>query len=91
MAAVSDAQRLVSVVPKSARDRLLLARAYASAGNRRQLDRTLWDAFHSIPANRDVYEALRAHVAKFDGPDAVGHVDAEYRQQQDTELVKEFI
>ncbi len=44
-----------------------------------------------IPANRDLYEALRAHVAKFDGPDAVGHVDAEYRQQQDTELVKEFI
>ena len=91
MAAVSDAQRLVSVLPKSPRDRLLLARAYAAAGDRRQLDRTLWDAFHTIPANRDLYEALRAHVAKFGGADAVSNVDAEYRQQQDTELVKEFI
>lgn len=91
LAAVSDAQRLVSVLPKSARDRLSLARAYSAAGDHRQLDRTLWNAFHTIPANRDLYEALRAHVAKFDGADAVSNVDAEYRQQQDTELVKEFI
>ena len=90
-AAISDAQRLVSVLPKSARDRLLLARAYAAAGDRRQIDRTLWDAFHQIPANRELYEALRAHVAKFDGSEAVSNVDAEYRQQQDVELAREFI
>ena len=91
IAAISDAQRLVSVLPKSARDRLLLARAYVAAGDSRQLDRTLWNAFHEIPANRDLYEALRAHVAKSDGPDAAEAVDEEYRHQQDAELVREFI
>ena len=91
MAAVTDAQRLVSVMPKSARDRLLLARAYDAAKDRRQLDRTLWDAFHEIPGNRDLYEALRAHVAKDGGPDAVRSVDDEYAHQKDVELAREFI
>lgn len=91
IAAISDAQRLVSVLPKSARDRLLLARAYSAAGDVRQLDRTLWDAFHEIPANRDLFEALRAHVAKVDGPDAAKGVEEEYRHQQDAQLVKDFI
>ena len=91
MAAITDAQRLVVVLPKSARDRLLLARAYTAAGNRRQVDRTLWDAFHEIPANRELYDALRMHVSKFGGRDAVQSVDSEYRQAQDAELVREFI
>ena len=91
LAAVTDAQRLVVVLPKSARDRLLLARAYAAAGNARQVDRTLWDAFHEIPANRELYEALRAYVSKSGNRDAVQNVDSEYRQKQDTELVREFI
>ena len=38
--AIIDAQRLVSVVPRSAQDRLLLARAYSAAGDQRQVDRT---------------------------------------------------
>jgi predicted Zn-dependent protease len=91
IAAVSDAQRLVSVLPKSARDRLLLARAYSAAGDGRQLDRTLWDAFHEIPANRDLYEALRGHVAKVEGMEAADGVDEEYRHQQDAKLVRDFI
>ena len=91
LAAVTDAQRLVSVMPKSARDRLLLARAYDAAKDRRQLDRTLWDAFHEIPGNRDLYEALRAHVAKSGGPDAARSVDDEYAHQKDVELAREFI
>jgi len=90
-AAISDAQRLVSVLPKSARDRLLLAKAYAAAGDGRQLDRTLWDAFHEIRGNRRIYEVLRAHVAKTDGPDAVSGIDDEYRHQLDAELIQEFI
>jgi len=91
IAAVSDAQRLVSVLPKSARDRLLLARAYSAAGDGRQLDRTLWEAFHEIPANRDLYEALRGHVAKVEGMEAADGVDEEYRHQQDAKLVRDFI
>jgi hypothetical protein len=89
-AAVTDAQRLVSVSPRSARERLLLARAYAAAGDQRQVDRTLWDAFHEIPADFLLYEALRAHVVKSDGAEAATRVDAEFRQQQDVELARDF-
>jgi predicted Zn-dependent protease len=89
-AAIADAQRLVSVSPRSARERLLLARAYAAAGDQRQLDRTLWDAFHEIPANFLLFEALRAHVVKSGGTEAVARVDAEFRQQQDVELARGF-
>lgn len=90
-AAIRDAQRLISVVPRSARDRLLLARAYSAAGDQRQVDRTLWDAFHEIPANLMLYEVLRAHVERTSGPEAATRVDAEFQQQQDTRLSREFI
>jgi predicted Zn-dependent protease len=90
-AAITDAQRLISVVPRSARDRLLLARAYSAAGDERQVDRTLWDAFHEIPANLRLYVTLRAHVARTGGPEAATRVDAEFQQQQDTDLSREFI
>ena len=89
-AAITDAQRLVSVSPRSARERLLLARAFAAAGDQRQVDRTLWDAFHEIPANFLLYEALRAHVVKSGGAEAAARVDAEFRQQQDVELARDF-
>lgn len=89
-AAITDAQRLVSVSPRSARERLLLARAFASAGDQRQVDRTLWDAFHEIPANFLLYEALRMHVVKSGGAEAAARVDAEFRQQQDDDLVRDF-
>ena len=90
-AAITDAQRLVSVTPRSARDRLLLARAYSAAGDQRQVDRTLWDAFHEIPANLILYEALRARVERSGGPEAAARVDAEFQQQQDVDLSREFI
>jgi predicted Zn-dependent protease len=89
--AITDAQRLVSVLPRSARDRLLLAHAYSAAGDQRQVDRTLWDAFHEIPANLRLYEALRTHVEGSGGPEATARVDAEFEQQQDTDLSREFI
>ena len=90
-AAIVDAQRLVSVVPKSARYHLLLARAYAAAGESRQVDRTLWNAFHNIPANVLLFEALRAHVQRSSGDDAAERVTAEFQQQQDAELSRELI
>ena len=89
-AAVTDAQRLVSVSPRSARERLLLARAFGAAGDQRQLDRTLWDAFHEIPANFLLYDALRAHVVKSGGSEAAARVDSEFRQQQDVDLARDF-
>lgn len=90
-AAISDAQRLVSVAPKSARERLLLMKAYVAAGDMRQVDRTLWDAFHEIPGDFELYETLRAHVVRTQGPDAAKAVDAEFAQQRDVELTREFI
>jgi predicted Zn-dependent protease len=90
-AAIIDAQRLVSVEPRSARDRLLLARAFAVAGDGRQVDRTLWNAFHDLEGNFETYEALRAHVERTDGPDAAAAVDEEFKQQRDVALAREFI
>lgn len=89
--AITDAQRLVSVAPNSARYHLLLARAYSAAGDQRQVDRTLWNAFHTIPANLLLFEALRARIFRTAGPDAAARVDAEFQQQQDAELSREFI
>ena len=89
-AAITDAQRLVSVSPRSARERLMLARAFAAAGDQRQMDRTLWDAFHEIPADFLLYEALRAHVVRSGNTEAAGRVDAEFRQQQDVVLARGF-
>ena len=89
-AAIKDAQRLVSVSPRSARDRLLLARAYTAAGEKRQADRTLWDAFHEIPADFLLYETLRAHLVKSRGAEAAAGVDTEFQQQQDVELYRNF-
>jgi predicted Zn-dependent protease len=90
-AAIVDAQRLVSVAPDSATDRALLARAYAAAGDRRQVDRTLWNAFHEIPANFDTYEPLRQYVLKTDGADAAKAIDDEFKEQRDIALAREFI
>ena len=90
-AAIIDAQRLVSVEPRSASDRLLLARAFAAAGDSRQVDRTLWNAFHDIEGSFEAYEALRAHVERTDGADGVAAVDEEFKQQRDMALAREFI
>ena len=89
-AAIKDGQRLVSISPRSARDRLLLARAFAAAEEQRQVDRTLWDAFHEIPADLLLYETLRAHVAKTGGAEAAARVDAEFQHQQDVDLFRDF-
>lgn len=56
--AIADAEKLVTVSPASARDRLLLARAYTAANDAQQAQRTLWDAFQAIPANEQIYGAL---------------------------------
>jgi len=90
-AAVRDAQRLVSIAPESAEDRLLLARAYATAGDRRQLERTLWDAFHEIPANRAVYRALHSQMLTRAGVEAARRVTEEYEQQRNVALDREFV
>ena len=90
-AAIIDAQRLVSIKKTSVTDRLLLARAYAATGDKRQVDETLWDAFHEIPGDFDAYTVLRARLQKNGDVDGVRSLDEEFRSQRDTALSRELI
>ncbi|MFL6550292.1 MAG: tetratricopeptide repeat protein, partial [Povalibacter sp.] len=83
-AAVIDAQKLVTVLPNSASDRLLLARCFAAAGDRAWEQRTLWSAFQDIPANQSIYTALLA--MKKGESDATGEVQEEFARQRDAQL-----
>jgi len=83
-AAVLDAQKLVTVVPNSADGRLLLARAFAAAGNKPWMERTLWSAFQDIPGDEHIFAALLS-VRKGD-PDATGELNAEFARQRDSQL-----
>jgi hypothetical protein len=69
----------------------LLARAFAAAGDSRQVDQTLWDAFHDIPGDFEAYEVLRARLQKNGDSDAVRSLDEEFRNQRDTALSLELI
>ena len=82
--AVLDAQKLVTVLPDSASDRLLLARAFAAAGNRPWMERTLWSAFQDIPADKDILAALQS-TRKGDR-EAIGELNAEFARQRDNQL-----
>lgn len=82
--AVLDAQKLVTVLPTSADDRLLLARAFAAAGNKAWMMRTLWSAFQDIPGDEHILAALQA-TRKGDA-DGLAELNAEYTRQRDARL-----
>jgi predicted Zn-dependent protease len=82
--AISDAEKLVTVSPATAADRLLLARAYTAAGDAQQAQRTLWDAFHAIPANEQIYGAL-LHLARSDADSRLALKD-EFTRQTATKI-----
>ena len=84
--AVKDAQKLVTVLPNSAPDRLLLARAFAAAGNKAWADRTLWAAFHDIPADGRIYAALRS--TRSGNADGLAELQAEFERQRDAQIRK---
>ena len=73
----------------SARDRLLLARCYAAAGNSIQSEKALWDGFHDIPASEALFAALRARSQG--NAEAVASLSEEYRQQRSAELYRGFL
>jgi tetratricopeptide (TPR) repeat protein len=83
-AAVEDAQKLVTVLPTSARDRLLLARAYSAAGNRPWTERTLWAAFQDIPGDDNIYSALRS--TRSGNAEAMNQLEAEFERQRAAKL-----
>ena len=83
-AAVIDAQKLVTVLPTVAENRLLLARAFAAAGNKAWMERTLWTAFQDIPADEHILAALQStRKGDHDGTD---ELNAEFARQRDTKL-----
>ena len=84
--AVLDAQKLVTVLPNSAEDRLLLARAFAAAGNQRWMDRTLWSAFQEIPADQHILAALQS--ANKGNPDVLADLNSEFSRQRDNKLTR---
>jgi predicted Zn-dependent protease len=83
-AAIHDAQKLITVLPDSARDRLLLANAFTAAGQKDWANRTLWTAFQDIPANELIYGALRATRAG--NVEAMNEVQQEFDRQRDDQL-----
>lgn len=83
-AAVIDAQKLVTVLPNSARDRLLLARCFAATGNGAWVDRTLWAAFQDIPANERIFAALEA--TKRGNSEGTRELREEFARQRDAVL-----
>ena len=88
--AIEDAQKLVAADQDSARGRLLLARIYGAAGDSDNMRRTLWDGFHQVGDNREIFDALRSLVAKSDGPQAAERLSQEFydlRYQQLTRSV----
>ena len=82
--AVIDAQKLVTVLPASAGDRLLLARCFAAAGKPDWARRTLWSAFQDIPGDERIYAALAA-MRKGD-PDGMAELQEEFARQRDADL-----
>lgn len=85
-AAVIDAQKLVTVLPTSAEDRLLLARAFAAAGNKPWMERTLWSAFQDIPADPDILAALQS--TRRGDKDGLAELNAEFERQRDNRLTR---
>ncbi len=86
-----DAQRLVTVAPGESGGHILLSEVYMALGDRQQAGRTLWNAFHQISADRNIYEALRVFVSRSEGADAAQRIDEEFGDQRDAELTREFI
>jgi tetratricopeptide (TPR) repeat protein len=85
-AAIADAEKVTTVLPNSARDRLLLARAYAAAGNTSWVSRTLWSAFQDIPADEKLFAALE--TTKKGDPDATRELQEEFDHQLDAKLAR---
>ena len=83
-AAIIDAQKLVTVLPESPDDRLLLARSYSAAGKDRWADRTLWDAFQAIPADSNIFAALAAR--KRGDAEGLRDLKEEFDRQLDAKL-----
>jgi predicted Zn-dependent protease len=88
--AIVDAQRLVTISPDSAEDRILLAQAYRASGNQREALRTLWDAFQDLPDDERVVTALQKALASVGDVDGRKRLVDEYEDRRKAKLTKEL-
>ena len=89
--AIVDAQRLISVTPKTGEDRLLLARAYLAAGNHNDVRRTLWDAFQDLPNDERILAALRSVLLSTGDVEGAKRVMDEFADKRSASLEKELV
>jgi predicted Zn-dependent protease len=88
--AVIDAQRLVIINPKSGKDRLLLAQVYRASGNRKEVLRTLWEAFQDLPEDEMVVSALQEALVSAGDADGKQRLTEEYADRRKATLTKEL-
>lgn len=86
--AIEDAQKLVAGNSDSVAARLLLARIHGRAGDGASARRALWDAFHELPGERTIFEALMPLVAASYGPQAVNRLKQEFLDQQNQKMIR---
>jgi tetratricopeptide (TPR) repeat protein len=89
--AVIDAQRLVTITPKTGEDRLLLAQAHLAARNDDEVRRTLWQAFQDLPDDERVYAALKSVLASTGDKEGEQRLANELADRRTTKLTKEMI
>ncbi len=89
--AIVDAQRLVSATPKTGEDRLLLAQAYAAAGSKSDVARTLWEAFQDLPDDERVLTALRNVLVSRGDRDAERRLNNEATDRRMAKLAKDLV
>jgi tetratricopeptide (TPR) repeat protein len=89
--AISDAQRLVSATPNTGEDRLLLAQVFRAAGNKREVVRTLWQAFQDLPDDERVFAALKSVLAATGDAEAERRLNDEFADQRKSKLVKDLV
>ena len=88
--AIIDAQRLVTVSSDNAQDRLILAQAYQASNNKREVLRTLWDAFQDLPGDERIYSALRSALASTGDADGARRLNEEFADRKKAKLTKDL-
>jgi tetratricopeptide (TPR) repeat protein len=88
--AVVDAQRLVSANPDAGENRLLLAQAFHAARNKREVTRTLWQAFQDLPEDERILGALKSALVSTGDLDGVRRLNDEFADQRKAKLVKDL-
>ena len=88
--AIEDAQKLVAADRNSPQARLNLFRIYVAANRKDLARRTLWDAFHDLPTNRSIYDAMKVFLENENGPVAARRLTDEFNDQRNVQLMRNF-